>query len=479
MSFGRLLTFPLLALLAGCATMLQIPRPVLTPVVPPVHEGYSMISLPVTVKLDAVRDLLNARIPPSFAGKGHLEVPLNLLVKTSVGVNYDYQLNRGPVSFTIKGNVVHAAVHFSGTLRGEAAGLFLAQVEIDGDARVDGTVTLLEDWTLSSQLAVATTVTQAELPVGFTVFGQRIGTSVSVRREVQSALDSAKTTISEALNTAIRDVRIKESLQPYWYSLAAPLQVSKNPDVWLTVRPLAIAFSGLSGDGTNLRVGLGTVAQISGSVGLRPPNVTMGPMPSLTRPPQRAAFHIWLPVSVQYAELGNLLSAQLVGHPIQPLGDDAKVMVSQVQLWSRGGLLFVGLKVSIDRPSVTGWIYLQGRLQVDSVAGSISVSDLDFTIETKSGLVNTANTLLHSALATSLSNAINKVLEAEAGTKAEDAAKDGLNLLLQNVRLANGITLRASVDVAHVVGVYGTEAALELDTQFDGSASVTVDLLSF
>ncbi len=105
------------------------------------------------------------------------------------------------------------------------------------------------------------------------------------------------------------------------------------------------------------------------------------------------------------------------------------------------------------------------------------MSDLDFTLDTKDGLVNTANSLLHSTLADSLRDGINDVLQSEAGTKAEDAARDGLNLLPQNVRLANGVFLRASVDAARVVGVYGTEAALELDTQFDGTASVMVNTL--
>jgi len=219
------------------------------------------------------------------------------------------------------------------------------------------------------------------------------------------------------------------------------------------------------------------VAQISASVGRKPPEVTLGPLPKLTKPPQRPAFYVWLPVSVQYAELSRLLTSQLAEHPLPPLGGTS-IAVSQVQLWSRGGLLFVGLKVAADRPRIKGWIYLQGRLQVDA-AGTISVRDLDFTLATKDGLANTANSLLHSALVGSISDGINQVLESETLTKAEDGAKDALNLLLQNVRLATGVFLRASVDSARVVGVYGTEAGLELDTQFDGTASVMVTTLSF
>ncbi len=464
-----------LTLLSGCATVLQIPRPVVSPSVPPVHEGYSMLSLPVSVRLDAVEGLLNARVPTAFADRGHMEIPLNVVVKTSVGIDYDYRFDRGPVSFTVKGNIIHASVAFSGELRGAAAGLFQAQVAIDGDVRVDGPITLLEDWTLSSQFVVTAKVNHAELPIGFTAFGQRIGTSISVRDQLQGALDTAKRSIADALNGAIRAVRLKEAVQPYWYALASPILINRNPGAWLTVRPVAVAFSGLSSDGKTLRVGLGMVAQISASLGLKPPVSTLGPLPRLTKPPQRAAFSLWLPVSIQYAELARLASAQL-REPIQ--AGTTRVTVKQVQLWSSGGLLFVGLNVTTAQPNIRGWIYLQGRIGADP-AGRVSVQDLDFTVDTKNGLVNTANTLLHSVFAQSLSDGLNRLLEEHAGPKAEEAAKAGLNSYLGNVRIAEGITLRAEVQGARVVGVYGSDAALELDTQFDGTASVVVETLAF
>jgi hypothetical protein len=468
------------ALLAGCATVLQIPRPAFQGGErPPVHDGYSMIALPVTVRLSAVQDLLNTRIPEVFTGAGRLDIPVPV-INTKVGVNYDYEFRRGPVSFTVVGSVIHASVRFAGTLRGAASdlSLFQAQVGIDGDVRVDGPVALQDDWTLASRLSVAGTVRHAELPVGFSVLGQRIGTTVSVRKELQTLLDGAERTISDAVNDAIRNVRLKDALLPYWRALPAPLPVFKKPAVWLSVRPVAVAFSGISGDGSTLRLGLGTVAQIAGFVGSRPPDAVLGPLPNLTKASGWGTFHVWLPVSVEYAELARGLSAQLADHPLEMTQNATKLTVSQVQLWSSGGLLFVGLKVAAKNPDVTGWVYLQGRIQIGS-GGVPSVQDLDFTLDTKNVLVQAANGLLHTTLTTWLDDAINTVLTAHAGPDAEGRLKDQLNAALQNVGLADGVSLRVTVDGAQVVGVYGSDAALELDTQFDGTASVSVNALAF
>jgi hypothetical protein len=475
---GRFLLLTLF-LLTGCATTLQIPRPAFQGAErPPVHDGYSMIALPVTVRLAAVQDLINSRVPTVFHGSGHLDIPVSLL-NTRVGVNYDYAFQRGPVSFTVVGNAIHATVKFSGTLHGQSTdlSLFQAQVGIDGDVRVDGPVTLQDDWTLLSRLNVTATVAHAELPVGFTVMGQRIGTSISIRQDMQNALDGAKRAISDAVNDAIRNIRLRDALLPYWRALPAPLALSKRPDVWLSVRPVAIAFSGLSGDGTTLRLGLGTVAQIACFVGSRPPDTPLGSLPNLTKTGQWGAFHVWLPVSVEYAELGRALSAELAQHPFELTQNSTKLTILQVQLWSHAGLLFVGVKVAAKNPDIAGWVYLQGRLQFDG--GVPSVRDLDFTLDTKNGLVQAADGLLHSTLASWLGDSVNSVLAAHAGPDAADGLTKQLNTALQGVRLADGVTLRVNVDAAHVVGAYGSDAALELDTQFDGAASVSVNALAF
>ncbi len=194
-------------------------------------------------------------------------------------------------------------------LRGLAAGLFQAQVAIDGDVRVDGPITLLEDWTLASQFLVAGTVNHADLPIGFTAFGQRIGTSISVRKELQGVLDSAKTTISESLNNAIRGVQIKEALKPYWYALGARAAGQQEPRSVAVHPSRRHSLLGTLVHANQPPHRLGRGGADLGFDGRKPADVSLGPLPKLTKPPQRPAFYLWLPVSVQYAELSRLLSS--------------------------------------------------------------------------------------------------------------------------------------------------------------------------
>src|SRR5262249_13709667 len=232
---------------------------------------------------------------------------------------YSYDLARGPVTLTMQGGSVHGLVHLSGNLQAQspAWGGVPLQLAIDAYIRVEGTVALQDDWTLSPRLSMTASIQKADLPVTLNVLGQQVKTTLNVRGLIQSVLDGTRGGISDALNKAIAAVDLKALAQPYWDQLSVPLPVSSDPAVWLRISPSTIEYSGLEGDGTDLRVDLGTIAQVQCSVGRRPDDRAVGPMPNLTRSWSPGSFHLWLPINLEYAELNRYLSAELASHPFQ------------------------------------------------------------------------------------------------------------------------------------------------------------------
>ncbi|HET6449918.1 MAG TPA: DUF4403 family protein, partial [Spirochaetia bacterium] len=341
---------PAALVLAACSTFNPSPPPS-RPVPPPPPVQPSSLALPVSIDKVSIQQLLEQQIPGSLADSSHVEVPVKLLVTTAhVGIDYDYHVSRGPIAFSTSGATLAAATALTGQIHAKArAGGFEGSVAMAAHVGVHGVLGVQPDYRLQASFSKDLTIDSAEMPVGFTVDGVHVGTSVSVRGLLENRLNPVLDEVVSRLDAKVAAIDIRTPLADAWQKIGQPVLVDRKDNAWLTITPLAVSFSGLSSDDTSIRATLGLQALVSGTIGQKPDPVNTGSLPNLSDPAPSSGFHFYFPVTTTYAELQDQVRKTVVGNTYT-VAKNATVKVTDISLSGNGDAVTVALKFSAHVP---------------------------------------------------------------------------------------------------------------------------------
>ncbi|MGD8309035.1 MAG: DUF4403 family protein [Chromatiales bacterium] len=432
---GRRIAHPGPVLLAALALTLALgARPALAQTARPVAPaGLSVIEAPVHIPLAPLFAEVE-RLTPRETGHWRTW-------KEVQGVDTRYRAWRGPVSFRMAGQTLLATAHVRYWVRARAR--LLGAIELNAGCGVDepprqaviGVAARLEwapDWTLQPRFRV--------LPTRFIDRCEMTAADLDVTPLIGPVFEQAlRVAIAEALGTqrqALAEFRSQAARA--WERLAQPLEL--GPDLWLQLRPFAVAMAPPEGRRDEVVVRLGVALRPELVQGERP-RLAPTPLPPLGRlPAGRRGLAFNIDLALDWETAGDRLTEALQGRRFEIGGRDLEIRRIRLS----GGDSEIVAHVDLGG-TAGGDLELWARPVIVPGSAPLQLEDLEYLYHPDDPLVGLAAESLYEKVRGMLLEAANRTLETRLDEAAarirgalESALPPGIEVSMDGLRLEAG-----------------------------------------
>jgi hypothetical protein len=260
----------------------------------------------------------------------------------------------------------------------------------------------------------------------------------------------------------LNNVYVRLAIGKAWDALQAPIRL--NYKLSLLLNPQTIQVSPPSTKADTMSVVVGVVAKPK-LISSDTPQTSALPLPNISMAPALLAsgFHIVVDNELSFDFISDELTKKLEGKEY-PVSNNT-IVIQKVRVYGSGDSLILEVRI---KGTAGGAIYLIGKPVYDESARTVSVQNLDYTVETKHVLVKTADWLLHSKVRDALAEKATWYV----GDKI-DSTKDMLSDAL-NRKLNQYVSITGKVRNVRAVAVGTTNTSLKAVLIADGVVSVSV-----
>jgi hypothetical protein len=408
-----------LLLLTACPPSL-IPNPPGPPPAEIVPEPpVSVVQVPIAVSVEDIRASLDAVVPK----EEHID-RYNAGIDGGAdncghGVSYGYYLNRGTLSFTQPDGrfAIGTNLDYGVGARGRRSVLcilFGGNCGYDGEAPRHAWVRVSAKPEIDTFWALQLNAGGAEAGAGanrctVTLF------NIDVTDHVLDAARSFLNGQAGALNANVAaDTRLKDALAKAWLGAWSPIPV--GADGWLLIQPQVAGVKSFSPGQDSLRAAIRLTARPVVQFGAKP-TPTPTQLTNNTSVVGDDSLRIEVPIKASYASLRAELGKALhlgTGGTRYPATGKIYIKPTDIDVSGNGQQLVVRLGFE---GSAKGVLYLAGSPKFDATTQSLTVPDLDYTLETKNILLKFANW----TAGTQLRNDLRSKLVINLGPQMQDA----------------------------------------------------------
>lgn len=488
----RLLLPAALLLLSACTSAPKAPPnnplPAVPPPVPP-----SVISMPVTMDLDQVREEILKRVPSPVVSGSQTQVlrvrfnpvgsadpgscsitELNCLAKKAAGaVAVDYtapvetvithQVYLRDLTVRMSGNqftlVTQAEFAINTRIKSALAQFGVASCGVNETMpRIELTLTGTVDWADAQGDVVITPRPWAMKwlrPCNITAFQL----NVEALLDLPGIRDKVRVAIDEGLLLGLREVSLRNVLTKAWPELNAPREL--QPGVWLTPRPEKVAIAEPVGNGRFVSTGVLVQARPVIVSGNRPV-VAAPPVPALQRGINGDSMYLSLLGDIALADAARLLNQQLAGKPIDAGG--RTVLIDEIRLYGFEDKAVIGL--SLAQP-LRAEVFVLGKPVFDVEKNEVRFEQLAWSLGTRNFLAKSANWLLGSTF--------RDTLQQKARFRFDEDLADVLKDFRQfRQDIGSGMVLKGGVQRVRPQGLYFTRDRLLAHVLVEGKLALDV-----
>ncbi len=360
----------------------------------------SDIDIPVRVNLKALYRILENKVDTVYRSPGW---PLSYY-QPSCDTRYMYRFRRGRLRMTALGNSM--TMEFTGyyqilaSTRLCSAGAAYTPwtpacscgTGSEGARRVNvgfnTRFNLRPNYTIQATVTRLPSVPLDQCTVCF--WGQNI------TGQVINAINAQMDTAGMGIQDTLIHLNLRPQFQQLWQKLWSTYRLYNFG--YLQLRPERLRISQLVARNDTLYLSVG----ISGRpmISLTPLRDTVTPVPDLSDFTPRHGFNIYLDGTLNYDSLAVILNGQLA-HQTFTI-DKKKITIEKCYLASLDQQhLGIGVQFSGDQ---SGTLYLSGIPVLDTAAGILDVSELDFQLNTNNLLMRTASWLFSKKILKELKN---------------------------------------------------------------------------
>jgi hypothetical protein len=331
----------------------------------------SRVSATVEFGLPAITSAIERDIPRRLATIDERIGCVNrrvLVFRVRANCDVEGFVDRGGVSLRGRGDHVIGSVPIFGSIEGQGANRFTSRIHGEAEGRamveVEARPQLRKDWSLD--LNFGESYHWSEPPI-LHVLGRNIALTKYAEPSIRKQLGRIRLHAQEAA----RRLDLHDKAAKAWEQAFQPVQISRDPPVWLQIIPTSVAFAGVRADSKNLSGSLELTGTALTLVGQTPNPVTPTPLPALGNDvSQPGTFDILLPVRVNYDALRDKIMQVVAASKAGPV-------VKEMQIYPSSGKLVIGVRVAKlgdTDPAAGEWIYLSSALTVDPGQQSIRLS---------------------------------------------------------------------------------------------------------
>ncbi|HTJ13778.1 MAG TPA: DUF4403 family protein [Dinghuibacter sp.] len=349
----------------------------------------SDIDIPIRVNMKALYHLMEEKVDTVYHSPGW---PV-AYYQPSCDTRYMYRFRRGHLRITALGNSMD--LKFTGYYQIDASTRLCSGTAAyspwtpdcscgagkEGARRVDVGFTmrfaLKPDYTVQAKVTRLPSTPLDKCTVCF--WGQ------DITNQVIAAINAQMDTAGWGIQDTLAKLDLRPQFQQLWQKLWTSYRLYNVG--YLRLQPERLRISDLVARNDTLYLSVG----ISGRplISLTPMKDTVTPVPNLSDFTPRHGFNVYLDARLDYDSLSSILNAQLAHQTFNV--DNHSITIDKCSLMSldRG---HIGIRMQFSG-SQSGTFFLSGVPVLDTAAGILDVTDLDYHLETNNLLIRTASWL--------------------------------------------------------------------------------------
>jgi len=362
-------------------------------------QSPSIVEIPIRLSLERLFEVAEQEMPLQAGNWRDWQ--------KSYGIKTKYRAWRGPLYFTMQGEVLLVQAHVRYWIKAHKK--VLGALNLKSSCGVNepprqaviGVQIRLgwgADWMLRPEYRVMPPhfLDRCEMTIA------DIDVTPFIAKEFQKQLKekmrAALMTLAPRLNA------IRQQAEQNWLLLQEPVQLWA--DHWLLLKPSGIALSPLSGHGDSIGAHLAVMMLPKVIAGSEPVSQHW-PLPPLTRfYPRSAGLNLQLAVDLNYADLNRAITGQLSGESIEIGGRQAGI--EAIELGGQGQEIRVNAKLTGD---AAGNVMIKAKMIFAAEKQQFQLENLDYTYTPQDPLLDLQASLFYGY--------IRKVLEAAANQQLQ------------------------------------------------------------
>ena len=434
----------------------------------------STINIPVSFRLTTLEDKLNQE----FAGILYKDEDLtgdNVAVTVSKTGKMSMQAEGNKIFFTVP---LH--VYAKGRWRWEACKICptfqkTEDTEFDLVVKSESILSFTEDYRVK-------TITSGNFEWGTTKPYLTLGPlKIGLARFIEPQMRKQMATLTARLDTEIQNrLLLKEYVQQAWLQLQQPIPIDKKLDAWLTITPQDIRVSPLVAHNGELVLQIGLNSYLQTVTNGKPTINLNTVLPKLVTDTRMANnIQIGLASEITYDHATKLLKEQLVGKRFTSAGNKDEILVHDLALSTSNDKMVLMLdvtgktKTGFFTKNITGKIFLKAMPYYDAATASIKVRDLDYDLNTKDRILQTASWLAKNRFVESIQGQIS--------FPVKDQLNNARNLvqktLDQSERIHESVVLKGQITEMVPDAIYLTPTSIKVVVNAKGNLTAFIDKL--
>ena len=291
------------------------------------HCHDTNIVRPLRIPIKTLQDTLNRDTPSSMSGREGIDI------SGVTGEHVWWSMSRSPINLSTSDNRVRANTTISGKVRvrGKVRPLgpnFSVGPNLMVGASLSIQPVLKDDWRLHPNVKASARVTRARIntPVG----------SISVRTQSQRAVNKLlRRTVDQINEEFEKSEFLQREGQRLWEDLHRKFELSKEPHIWLVMRPTHIKATSLSSNDDGIAFGISVGAETETSFGDEPPSPTpkeLPPLQVLDELPKGKIELALQTISSGWETLNGLIGNSLENNSIGYEGSSGRLTLTDIKL---------------------------------------------------------------------------------------------------------------------------------------------------
>ncbi|MDR3666104.1 MAG: DUF4403 family protein [Ignavibacteriaceae bacterium] len=458
---------------SGCGSSVNIPKPQLNKSLEPSPIQLSLVNIPVSINLKPVINFLEKNVPVEIASDSSWTDTDQR--KLGMAIGSKFHVWRDAFKISMNGNILTIEAHFkywvAGALAvpnpfsGTSSWQKIGSCGLNEPKR-EAIISLSTKFELQKDGHFKTTskVNTINFPnlCGVTIL------NFDVTPLLNSALTSNLNNLVSSVDSRIAQIsNFRDICSTGWTRLQEPIKLDST--IWLMVNPVVPCIAPFSGSGLSVSTSIGIVAKPMIVFGQKP-SVQITPLPELNLNAPRAGSHVVLEGNLPFDIASKIISQKLVGNKF--VASKFGVNIEEALIYGSGETTVLKLDVSGD---IQGSIYLTGTPYYEIANDSLYIKNLDYSIETKNILANSADWFLHSGFRQMISEQTHWELGGQIA-----AAKEKMSLFLNpqpnnsksppllfgSVNNLNSVAVYSNSDSFHIVVIVDGNVGLNLENTF-------------
>jgi hypothetical protein len=370
------------------------------------------------------------------------------------GLSADIVKN-GAIQVATADNFIHLTIPISMSLRYGV----LSSPAINFNLKFRMTARMNPDWKLQAEIYYTglSDLLAEEVGIGMLTF--------KPRTIVEGVVQPVQKTLSDLVSKLINErYPLRAQMTKTWNAAQKPVLLDKNYNAWLKLTPQEIMLYPLYAQNNQFKLSLGLKTYAELVVGPEPAATAPTSLPNLKLVNEiDRNFRITLNADLHYRDLVTIAGPHLLN---KELGSDGKsVIIREMELYGNGDRLVVRVVLT---GSMEGTFYLVGRPVFNSQNNMFSVEDVDFEMNSKNVLLNSAAWLLKGTIR----SRIQEKLVMDMTPKLEQSLAMARKAVAQ-VKLVENVYLKGTVKTIKLNDILVQKDKLAIQVYTEGESAIS------